>query len=88
MAFDLMYEAMKRAVESEEFSGLGLKTASHNLVYCNQEPYFWTVGFFEGWKEQGQEAGTKYVRLDLSMKYCHYDELQNSIIYPGHAMKF
>ena len=34
MAFDLMYEAMKRAVESEEFSGLGLKIASHNLVYC------------------------------------------------------
>ena len=88
MAFELMYEAMKRAIESEEFSGLGLKTASQNLVYCKQEPYFWTLGFFEGWKEQGQEAGTKYVRLDLSMKYCHYDELQNSIIYPGHAMKF
>ncbi len=88
MAFDLMYEAMKRTIESEEFRDLGLKTASQNIVYCKQEPYFWTVGYFEGWKEQGQAAGTKYIRIDLSLKYCHYDELQYSIIYPGQQLKF
>ena len=88
MALELMYEAMKRVVESKEFADFGLKTASRNLIYCNQDPYFWTLGFFEGWKEQGQAAGTKYVRLDLSMKYCHYDELQHSIISPGKQMKF
>ncbi len=88
MAFDLMYEAMKQTIEQKEWKELGFKSAAQNILYLKQEPYFWTVAYYEGWKEQGQAAGTKYVRMDLCLKYCHYDELQYSILYPGQSIKF
>lgn len=84
MRKDLLYEAMKAAAKQRKF-----KASPQHDLYKKDGPYFYHIFYaFDPAGQRMQEAGTVGMILDITLKYCRFDELRWGIISPGSGLKF
>jgi len=78
---DKLYQAMKGAAKERKIHA----SPQHDL-YWRKEPYFFSASYF--WKDEAPVEGKVALWLDISVKYCRFDELQFSITDPGKDFQF
>lgn len=84
MGKDLLDVAMKELVHSEKYKSMKIK-GSQGHLYKRDGPYFWNAFYIE---EGSPLNGTQKVRINISLKYWRFDELQWTIIHPWMEQKF
>lgn len=84
MGKDLLDVAMKELVHSEKYKSLKIKGSQGDL-YKKDGPYFWNA-FYNA--EGSPLNGAQKVRINISLKYWRFDELQWTIIHPWMEQKF
>lgn len=81
MANDKLYLAMKEAAKKRK-----IKASPQHDLYKRVDPYFYSVFYSTGFKKAPQ--GKISILLDISVKYCRYDELQWGITDPESDLRF
>lgn len=85
MGKDTFYEAMKAAAKKRK-----MKASPQHDLFKKAGPYFYSAfyAFDLGYPERGKETGAVQIILDVSVKYCRFDELRWGILSPGDGLKF
>ena len=84
MGKDILYETMKVIAKQRKF-----KASPEHDLYKKSEPYFYHAFYnFDFAHPYQKETGEVGIILDITVKYCRFDELRWSIISPGNDLKF
>lgn len=74
-----LYQAMKAAAKARK-----IKLSAERDLYKRTDPYFYDTFW---WPEE-MASGRIGMTLDITVKYCRFDELQYGILCPGEEARF